>query len=897
MQRSKNYFPNNLIMKLKFDAEQQYQLDAIESVVDLFEGQQTSSSAGLFSISEVGLFQNEQGIGNLLRIDESTILQNLRRVQERNKLSPEEEFAGHNFTVEMETGTGKTYVYLRTIFELNKRYGFSKFIIVVPGKAIREGVLKSLEMTRDHLRELYGNPQYSFFAYNSKRPADLRSFATASNLSVMLINIEAFNTDDTIIRKAIDSIGGVPIELVQKVNPIVIIDEPQNMESENARASIQSLNPLCTLRYSATHKNLYNQIYRLTPVDAYDQGLVKRIEVASVAEEGSQNDTYIKVKSFKASKKTLSVVLEIEHVVRGEVKKKSVTCGSNIPCDLYELSNKLPAYEGYVLDGIDADDGFVEFTNGVRVSKDSTVGEMREEIMRQQIADTIKEHLDKMLKFKERGERIKVLSLFFIDKVANYRNHEAGKSGKFAIWFEEIYEEYKALPKYKSLNLPDVAKVHDGYFSKDKRGVVKDTKGTTEEDRSTYALIMKEKERLLSPEEPLQFIFSHSALREGWDNPNVFQICTLNESESYVKKRQEIGRGLRLPVNYDGERVFDQNINILTVIANESYEVFAKTLQLEIEEETGVSFAGRIVNKRARKKVKLKNGWKLDANFKALWQRINKKTQYAVTFNKVAFEKKSVELIKNIPSVTPRIRTHLAKLEFSNKKGILATPKSVRSGKRFEQSLLVPDILSYIAHHTELTKSTIVSILVKADVFSNILSNPQYMMDAIVQELRRAMQHMLIDGIKYEKIAGAEYEMQIFKDAEIESYINNMRKVEVSEKTLYDYVVFDSEVENKFAAELEAREEIEFYVKLPSAFKIETPLGTYNPDWAIVFKGDTKLYLVVETKSTNRLDELSLIEQLKIKAGIKHFEAIGEASYIAPIKDMEGLTQKLESKQ
>jgi type III restriction enzyme len=889
-------------MKLQFDAQQQYQLDAVEAVCDLFDGQQTTSSAGLFGVSGLGMFQNEQGMGNLLQLDEETLLQNLRAVQTRNKLPLQEEFGGHNFTIEMETGTGKTYVYLRTIFELHQRYGFSKFIIVVPGKAIREGVLKSLEITREHLRALYGNPAYNFFAYSSKRPADLRAFATSNNLSVMLINVEAFDTQDNVINRASDTIGGIPIELVQKTKPIVIIDEPQNMETPIRKAALASLHPLCTLRYSATHKDIYNQVYRLTPVDAYDQGLVKRIEVASVAEEGSQNDAYIKLKSIKAGKTSIGVTLEIESVEKGKgvVKKKSITCSSKAgtSCDLFVLSGGMPAYEpfkGHDLGRIDPEAGEVEFSNGKVVSTNETQGEMRGEVMRQQIAETIKEHLDKMVKFKERGVRIKVLSLFFIDTVANYRNHEAQQKGKLAVWFEELYEEYRVLPKYKVLSLPDVAKVHDGYFSKDKAGGFKDTKGTTEDDRSTYELIMKDKERLLSPEEPLQFIFSHSTLREGWDNPNVFQICTLNESESYVKKRQEIGRGLRLPVDYDGARVFDRSINVLTVVANESYEVFAKTLQNEIEDETGQVFGSdRIVDKRKRKSVSLKKKWELDANFIAIWDRIKQKTRYAVSLDVQKFITASSEAVAGIASQAPRIRVDVASLSFDVEKGILTTTKAVRTGKRFEQSLPVPDILTYIANHTELTRQTILAILEKAQVYDKIRTNPQYMMDAIVGEVRRIMQTMIMDGIKYEEIAGQEYEMQIFKDAEIESYISTMYKVEVPEKTIFDYVVHDSDIELNFAKELEAREEILFYMKLPSAFKIETPLGTYNPDWAIIFKRDTKLYLVAETKGTNRMDEISLSEQLKIKAGGKHFAAIGEAIYIAPVKDMQGLVDRIE---
>ena len=377
-------------MKLQFDASQQYQLDAIKSVVDIFDGQQTTSSSGLFSSTGLGLFQGAQGIGNLLQIDDTTILDNLRTIQERNGLPIQEEFEGRNFTVEMETGTGKTYVYLRTIFELHERYGFAKFIIVVPGKAIREGVLKSLEITRDHLQSLYGNKPYSFFAYNSKRPSDLRAFATSNNLSVMLVNIEAFKAEDTVINKANDSIGGIPLELVQKTNPIVIIDEPQNMESEKARDAIASLHPLCTLRYSATHRHLYNQVYRLGPVEAYDQGLVKRIEVASVREDGAQNDAYVKVVGIAATKTNITASLEIEQVRDGIIKKKVIKAGVHktravADCDLYVESGYLPAYEGFVVATIDAVRGEVEFQNGIVVSRDKGIGELDDEIRKQQI--------------------------------------------------------------------------------------------------------------------------------------------------------------------------------------------------------------------------------------------------------------------------------------------------------------------------------------------------------------------------------------------------------------------------------------------------------------------------------------------------------------------------------
>lgn len=889
-------------MKLQFDASQQYQLDAIESVTDLFGGQQTTSGASLFDVSGLGMLQNEEGVGNLLQIDETTVLKNLRAIQERNGLPLQEEFEGHNFTVEMETGTGKTYVYLRTMFELHQRYGFSKFIIVVPGKAIREGVLKSLEITRDHLRSLYGNPAYNFFSYNSKRPGELRSFATSNSLSVMLINIEAFNSEDNLINKASDRIGGAPIELVQKTNPVVIVDEPQNMESEKARAAIDALNPMCTLRYSATHRNLYNQIHRLTPVDAYDQGLVKRIEVASVREDGSQNDAYVKVLGFSSTKNSIVAKIEIEALdTKQQIKKKKLSLKAHLTrstpsVDLFEESGGLPAYEGFVFDGscvLDAGGGEVSFLNGMSVTTGSGIGELDDELMRQQVEETIREHFEKMLKFKRLGKDIKVLSLFFIDKVANYRNHEEGTQGKFAEWFEEVYKQLAADLRYKALKLPDVNEVHDGYFSKDKKGQMKDTSGSTEDDRSTYELIMKDKERLLSPEVPLQFIFSHSALREGWDNPNVFQICTLNESESYVKKRQEIGRGLRLPVDAEGQRIFDRSINTLTVIANESYETFAKSLQKEIEDETGVSFGeGRIANKRERKQVSLKKKWDVDKNFADLWNRIKQKTRYAVELNETKFINTAAKEIAGIQSQAPQIRIDIAGLTFDAEKGILTNARTIRKGKQFSQSLPVPDIVEYISNHSGLRKETILKVIVKAKVWEKIRSNPQHMMDKTVEELKRTMRKMIVDGVKYEKVSGGEYEMQIFKDAEIESYVSNLRMVSEQEKTIYDHVAFDSEIENAFAGELENRDEVEFYMKLPPQFKIETPLGTYNPDWAIIFKNDKRLYLVVETKGKSRLDELPMSEQLKILCGEKHFAAIGKAQYVAPIDSLETLERR-----
>lgn len=880
-------------MKLQFDPNQEYQLDAVKSVVDLFEGQQTTSGANLFDVSAIGMFRNEQGMGNLLHITQENLVENLRKTQERNHIEAAGEYGGNHFSVEMETGTGKTYVYLRTIFELHKTYGFSKFVIVVPSVAIREGVLKSLDITKEHFRTLYGNPEYQYFVYDSKKPTMLRQFATANQLSVMVINIDAFNTKDNVINRPNDKVGGVPIEFVQQTQPFVIMDEPQNMESEIAQKAIESLNPLCTLRYSATHRNLYNQIYRLSPVDAYDMGLVKRIEVASVAEEGSQNDAYIKLKEIKAGKRSIVAKLEIERAEKGEVKRKVIAVStSGNTADLYAESGGMPAYEGYVVSSIDARDEIIEFANGKSVSMDDSTGEMKDAIMRQQIEETIKEHFHKMLRLKKHD--IKVLSLFFIDAVVNYRDHENGTGGKLAVWFEEVYEQYRNNPKFKELNMPEAAAVHDGYFSKDKKGNIKDTKGNTKDDGDTYELIMKDKERLLSMDEPLQFIFSHSALREGWDSPNVFQICTLNESDSYVKKRQEIGRGLRLAVNQSGERVFDSSVNLLTVIANESYDTFARSLQDEIERETGIEFGkNRIKNRRKRKSAKLKKNWNVDPAFETLWKKINKKTRYNVAIDIDIFVSKAVEAVSKIAVLPPRIRTEIAELDFDSKKGILTTMRSGKDHAVFEQSLPVPDVLGYISNFTHLKKETIRHIIDEANFYKKIRTNPQFAMDSIVRELRAILHTMMVDGIKYEKIAGEEYEMTLFDSEEIESYVDNMFVVAAQEKTLYDYVAYDSDVEHDFVKELEARDEVKFYMKLPSWFVVNTPLGTYNPDWAVVFEGDKRLYLVAETKGTSRIDDLKPAEALKIKSGEKHFAALDGVSFVAPVKTLRDMTDKL----
>ena len=579
-------------MKLKFK-NQAFQMDAVNAVVDLFTGQEkTKSTFSVVDERQTSLLP-EMGQGNALYIDQETLTSNMHTVQKRNNLPLTPSAKDCQFCIEMETGTGKTYVYTKTIFELNRKYGFTKFVIVVPSVAIREGVYKSFQITQEHFGLQYDNVPCRYFIYNSAKLSDVRQFATSSNIEVMIINIDAFKKAENIINQAQDRLNGeTAMGFIQNTHPIVIIDEPQSVDNTpKAKEAIATLNPLCVLRYSATHREKINLLYRLTPVDAYQMGLVKQIAVSSNQIAGGFNQAYVRLlsvsndKGFKAR-----VELDVKGKT-GAVTRKAMTVKPGD--DLFLLSGQRELYEGYTVAGIDCTPDFehIEFGNTQEVKLGKAIGDVDENIVKKaQIRRTIETHLDKELRYLDKG--IKVLSLFFIDKVDKYR-HEDGTPGIYATMFEECYQELMAKPKYAVLQerfTTDVSKVHNGYFSQDKKGRLKDTKCDTQADDDTYNTIMRDKEWLLSFECPLRFIFSHSALREGWDNPNVFQVCTLIEQKSTFTCRQKVGRGLRLCVNQDGERIEDKNINVLHVMANESFSEFASTLQKEIEDETGVKF-------------------------------------------------------------------------------------------------------------------------------------------------------------------------------------------------------------------------------------------------------------------------------------------------------------------
>ncbi len=901
-------------MKFRFEPNQQYQLDAIQSVVDVFAGQPKSDGSVIAGQAELGLEGQQLSLEatsarrNLLALSEHQMVKNTYRVQTENKLplvqaggySTDEGyfFEGMNFSIEMETGTGKTYVYLRTIHELHENYGWKKFIIVVPSVAIREGVLKNLEITKEHFAELYNKPEMNYYVWDSKKTGQAREFATNDTLQIMVITIDSFAKSQNIMNKESDY--GRPLDYIKATHPIVVMDEPQNMETDIRRDAIASLNPLCTLRYSATHKHPYNLLYRLTPVDAYDKGLVKKIEVHSVVSEDSYNDAYITVQSIERQGKTrLFAKLELDANDERGLQRKVVKVSPGD--DLAQFTSRA-VYEGYVVVSIDFTDKAVEFSNGKVMYVGQRNENLHDEILKRQIELTVEDHFEKQKRLN--SENIKVLSLFFIDKVANYRNYtESGfAEGKFAKWFEEVYERLAAKPKYAGvMEGLSVSSVHNGYFAADKSGHWKDSKDSkgegakTKDDDGAYELIMRDKERLLDTSEPLRFIFSHSALREGWDNPNVFNICTLNETSSEMKKRQEIGRGLRLPVNANGERVRDENINILTVIANESYADFSRKLQTEIEDETGISFSGRIKKREDRKTVKFQKARALDPAFKELWDKIKHKTTYHINIDSDKLVNEVINELGEVSISRPQVADTRTTIDAMGDSEFKTRETSFNTRAANTGDLRVPNLIEAIQHRTHMTRKIAFNILDGADMFRYAIINPQQVIDEVSWAINRVKQRLAVDGVKYEK-TGESYDMELFENRELEAYLYdaavNSGAIEVGNlnKTVYDYVAIDSEVEYNFMKSLEDSEDVKFYIKLPNWFKIDTPVGAYNPDWAVVFEGDRRVYFVAETKDTNDLNDSSLRgpERAKILSGREHFKTIN-VDYFGPIRSLHDI--------
>ena len=886
-------------LKLHFDSKQEYQIKAVDSVVKLFEGETINKGEFELTSNSSGLGFSDLGFGNRLELSQTDILTNLNAVQQENEIenSTELNFISYtdtdasnnpikaetsfpNFTIEMETGTGKTYVYLRTVYELNKVYGFTKFVIVVPSIAIREGVLKNLEITDEHFQRLYNRAPVNYYVYDSKRLPQLKSFATNNAIQILIINIDSFAKDSNIINQYRDSTNGKkPIEYIQSTQPIVILDEPQNMETDIRKKGIANLNPLFVLRYSATHRFIYNLVYKLDPVKAYDLGLVKQIEVDSVFSENDFNKAFIKLEDIKTAKTKVTATIKIDVNTDSGVQRKSVKVDAK-NYDLHKLSNKRDQYQELLVSTINFADGVIELSDGTTLHIGETQGALTDQIMKIQIRKTVEEHFIKESKLKADG--VKVLSLFFIDRVANYRDYDSAGSvvkGKFSHWFEEAYNLYKN--KYPNTLGYEVETVHNGYFAQDKTGKYKDSStGESKADDDIYHLIMKDKERLLDNNEPLRFIFSHSALREGWDNPNVFQICTLNETNSEMKKRQEIGRGLRLCVDQSGLRILDKNINRLTVIANESYEDFAKKLQKEIEDDCGVAFTGRIKDKRKRETVKIKKGYQLDKNFLELWEKIKHKTRYRVNYSTEELIQKATTAINKMPEISAPIIKSIKTGVDIVREGVEGKQLNFGVYRVDESPNEIPDIAGYIQNKTELTRSTIISILKSSNRLKDVLKNPQLFLDQAVKEINTVLTDLIVEGIKYERIGETEhYKMELFAKDELEAYRENLYKVKNQDKTLYNYIEFQSKVEEQFAKDCETNVNIEFYIKLPHWFVIKTPIGTYNPDWALILKNDEKIYFVAETKYSIDSQKLYSSENNKIKCGKKHFEEFPAITY------------------
>ena len=1000
---------------------QKFQADAAKAVVDVFAGQPYLTPSymmdrgyGQISVDEERDFTGWSNQRIIPELNDQLILEHLQKIQRANQIAPsaklEGRVDGYNLTIEMETGVGKTYTYIKTMYELNRAYGWSKFIVVVPSIAIREGVYKSFEMTQEHFAEEYGK-KIRFFIYNSSQLTEIDRFASDSSINVMIINSQAFNAKGKDARRIYMKLDEFrsrrPIDIIAKTNPILIIDEPQSVEGKQTKERLKEFHPLLTLRYSATHRSdsIYNMVYRLDAMEAYNKRLVKKIAVKGITESGTTaTNSYLYLESINLSKSdpTATLQFDVKQATGTKVKSRVVKIGDN----LYDYSNGLEEYRnGYVVKAIDGRDDSVEFLNGIKIYAGDVLGKVDEDQLRRiQIRETILSHIQRERQLFYKG--IKVLSLFFIDEVANYREYDAAGqpvNGKYATMFEEEYEDIvdnlqigigeEDYIKYLS-SIP-AAKTHAGYFSVDGKGKMINSKlgrkETTSDDVSAYELIMKHKELLLERDpkkSPVRFIFSHSALREGWDNPNVFQICTLKQSSSDVRKRQEVGRGLRLCVNQDGERMDTNalgndvhNINVLTVIASESYDSFAKGLQTEMADAVAdrpravtpelfegktitdsngdtdiitadtareiwldmrmngyIDKAGTLTDKyyedKANGEIKVaeevadsaasiiqiidsvydsrsmqpenarSNNVELQVvdeklampEFKTLWSQINAKSVYVVDFD-------TDELIqKSIASLDSKLR--VSKIFFSVKTGELKDIKSkeeLLSGKAFSMvhdkpfsydvtaaanSNVKYDLIGKLVDETGLTRKAIIAILqgIQPVVFNQFKDNPEEFILKAAALINDQKATAIIEHITYD-LLDEHYGMDVFTDPTIKGRlgVNAMK----AQKHLYDHIVYDSSNERDFAADLDTNVDVAVYVKLPDGFYISTPVGHYNPDWAIAFyEGTVKhIYFVAETKGSMNSMQLRLIEESKIHCAREHFKAISNGNVVYDVVD------------
>jgi len=985
-------------MKLQF-RHQQFQSDAATAVCDVFAGQpfhaptyMIDPGAGQMSLDATARWTGFNNAPVVLSDDK--VLEHIRTIQRGGQIKPSDKLEGrYNLTIEMETGVGKTYTYIKTMYELNKRYGWSKFIIVVPSVAIREGVYKSFQMTEEHFAEDYGK-KIRFFIYNSSQLTEIDRFASDSAINVMIINSQAFNArgkDARRIYMKLDEFRSRrPIDILAKTKPILIIDEPQSVEGAATKERLKEFAPLFTLRYSATHRadSVYNMIYRLDALEAYNKRLVKKIAVKGISVSGSTaTEGYVYIQGINLSKGNPTATIEFD--VKGGAGIRKVSRIVNEGYSLFDNSGELAEYkDGYTVLRIDGRDSSVEFTNGKKLFAGDVIGSVSEEQLRRiQIRETILSHIERERQLFAKG--IKVLSLFFIDEVAKYKQYDAHGNATGGTYAQIFEEEYKAIVGNMQLSFSDTPeyleylsgiateRTHAGYFSIDKKSgrmidsKLGDKKERTSDDADAYDLIMKDKERLLDRREPVRFIFSHSALREGWDNPNVFQICTLKQSGSDVRKRQEVGRGLRLAVNQSGERMDENvlsrdeihNVNVLTVIANESYDSFAKGLQSEIAEavadrprkveaklfvekfgedtataihesliENGYVKRGELTEKyyeakkngtlevpeEAKSRVvdiiavldsvydpnvgKPENARKnnvevtLDQSklnsraFQELWARINGRSYYIVGFDEAELVKKSIaELNKHL-----RVSKIYFKVEQGEQAKTLTSKDQLLSGEGFVcvdrvheepfhymvkkvSSSVRYDLVGKIVGETGLTRQAVVTILTGIDkvVFDQFGNNPEEFIIRASKIINEQKATAVIEHITYDKLTDV-FSTNIFTEPDLKKGALGINAMQ-TKRNLYDYVIYDSANERDFATELEAHsQEVEVYVKLPKGFYISTPVGKYNPDWAIAFyEGKVKhIYFVAETKGDMSTLELRDIEKAKAHCAREHFRAI-----------------------
>lgn len=1006
-------------MKLQFK-HQKFQADAAKAVVDVFAGQPYLTPSYMMDKGDgsyqIELDEEEKFTGwrnerIIPALSDARILENLQKIQRANQIAPSQKLEGrYNLTIEMETGVGKTYTYIKTMYELNKHYGWSKFIVVVPSIAIREGVYKSFQVTQEHFAEEYGK-KIRFFIYNSAKLTEIDRFASDSSINVMIINSQAFNArgkDARRIYMKLDEFRSRrPIEIIAKTNPVMIIDEPQSVEGKQTKERLKEFCPLLTLRYSATHRsdNLYNMIYRLDAMEAYNKRLVKKISVKGITETGSTaTEGYVYLESINLSKADPTATIQFDY--KGAVGVRKVTRKVGIGFNLYDNSNNMEEYrDNFVVKFIDGRDNHVEFLNGSKIFAGDVIGKVSEEQLRRiQIRETILSHIERERQLFHKG--IKVLSLFFIDEVAKYKQYDAsGKpyNGMYADMFEEEYTDILAniqceFGDDEYMNYLDSIKpqdTHAGYFSIDKKGKMTDSKVSdktekTSDDIDAYDLIMKNKELLLDRDpknSPVRFIFSHSALREGWDNPNVFQICTLKQSSSDVRKRQEVGRGLRLCVNQDGERMDANilgndvhNINVLTVIASESYDSFAKALQNELANAvagrpvavTAELFKGKVIrdvngneqvvdnntaqaifedmitNKYVKRGVltdkyyadkangsiqvaeevadyadavleivdsiydsnamKLENArdknveLQLDPDklampqFKALWERISPKSVYVVDFDTDELVQKAITCLNRklrVSKIFFKVETGAIE-EIKSKDALLSGESFVKeqsavydaSRKIHASSSVKYDLIGKLVEETGLTRKAVVKILagIEKTVFDQFKDNPEEFIIKAAALINDEKATAIIQHITY-SILDEHYSTEIFTEPTIKGKLGvNAMKVQ---KHLYDHIVFDSTNEHDFATDLDTNTDVAVYVKLPDGFYISTPVGHYNPDWAIAFyEGTVKhIYFVAETKGSMSSMQLRLIEESKIHCAREHFKAISSGEVVYDVVD------------